>query len=387
MTNAEPGVLAAVRRQHELRVLGVLSESGPTSRKNLEHATGLSRTTLSAIVGDLLRRSAVIEHDPAPAGPGLSGRPTRILGINPSSGSALGINLGRGHLSACFVDYSGAIIASDSELIALDLDVNEKLLRATALVQRLAAAHGLSLNALLGVGVGISSMHPDPQASGQEPVDLAPLRALSTAPILWDHNIRISAMAEASRCLDQDLLYVSLSHGISCGILVGGTIARGGAGLAGELGHMCVDPDGPECWCGGRGCLERYLSIQNLLAEAARRGRSYSDIAEWTTAAHDGEPVAVELAAWAAELLGRAVANLTMLLDPQRIVLAGELAALGELLLEPLRRSLAGQRLDIRERRTTLAVSAFAAGAGSYGAAHMALSRWGSAAAPVSGGR
>ena len=146
--------------------------------------------------------------------------------------------------------------------------------------------------------------------------------------------------------------------------------------MAGELGHISVDFSGPKCWCGRRGCLERFLNVDNVLAQAKARGQAYGSIAEMAAAAESGNAAASAVVAWAAELLARAVASACVLMDPNQVVIAGELAQFGEALLEPIREALAEQQLGIGPHATSIATAEFAPTSGSDGAALVALKHW-----------
>src|SRR5699024_32943 len=128
--------------------------------------------------------------------------------------------------------------------------------------------------AAFGVGVGVYGDHPDP--TGQvSPVAAGTLdhahRSLDL-PVTWDNNVRLAALAEARAGAgrSENLVYLVLSQGISTGLVVDGSLARGHSGVAGEIGHLVVDPDGPECECGARGCLTTYLALDSVLARARR---------------------------------------------------------------------------------------------------------------------
>jgi glucokinase len=120
-------------------------------------------------------------------------------------------------------------------------------------------------------------------------------------------------------------------------VVIGGRLHLG-LGHAGEIGHTTVDPDGPLCGCGNRGCLDRMASAQSIAAAAGR-----ADVAEAAEAARAGDPVALAAFSQAGEYVGRVLAGAVVLLWPERVVVGGGVADAGELLLEPL-------RLELRRR-------------------------------------
>lgn len=192
----------------------------------------------------------------------------------------------------------------------------------------------------------------------------ADIRGLVTArlpgvPLVVENDANCAAVAEHRRGAAvgaAHALVVTLGTGIGGGLISGGRVLVGAHGFAGEIGHMLVDPSGPPCPCGRRGCWERYASgggLGRLAREAAYAGRLHAVVTlaggdpelvrgeHVTRAAREGEPGALavmeELGWWVA--LG--LANLTAALDPDRIVVGGGLAEAGEMLLAPTRRAFA----------------------------------------------
>ncbi|WP_181419849.1 ROK family transcriptional regulator [Arthrobacter psychrolactophilus] len=382
MLTPDDSALQAVRRRHELRVLESLVAHGQRTRRELEDDTKLSRTTLSAIVGELRDRGVITDTEQAVTPTGRHGRPTKVLSLNPNAGAAVGIELGRRRISISVKGFDGSPLTTELQEIASSLGLEAKVRLAVDMVRQLIDDGRIKPEAIIGTGIGIASRHANPLSladGAQHQLDpqgatLDALRAILPGPLLWDNNIRLAAMAYGKD--SEDLLYIVLSAGVSAASVSHGTLLRGGNGMAGELGHISVDFAGPQCWCGRHGCLESYLNEANVLAEAAHRGQSFASIAALAQAATIGNGIALNIIDWAGELLARAVVGATVLLDPSRIVIAGELSQFGEPLLAPLRRALAEQHLDLGARVVTISAAPFAPTAGSDGAAHLALSHW-----------
>lgn len=382
MLTRDDNALQDVRRRHELRVLESLAAKGSRTRRELEDDTKLSRTTLSAIIGELRRRGVVVETDQKGPSTGRNGRPTKVLRLNPGAGAAVGIELGRRRISVSVVGFDGSEVASVHRELTDPMELDCKVMLAADMLREQVRQGHIIEESVVGMGVGIATRHADPQSlyDGDEQqhdpqgATLSPLREVVNAPLLWDNNIRLAAMAYG-RATD-NLLYVVLAAGISSAAVVQGALLRGGNGMAGELGHISVDFGGPECWCGRRGCLEQLLNETNILAEAAIRGESFGSVSALAEAARAGHRVAKDVAAWAGELLARAVVSACVLLDPNRVVIAGELSQLGDELLAPVRAALAEQHLNMGPRITTVTTAAYAPTAGSNGAAHLALTHW-----------
>lgn len=172
-----------------------------------------------------------------------------------------------------------------------------------------------------------------------------------------------------------DFIAVTLGTGVGAGIVCDGRVVEGRGGMAGELGHVTVDPAGRPCGCGRRGCLEAYASASGLcrtLEELMARETTPSPLRaiaggriEALTvarAAEAGDPLALEAFAATARTLGRALADAAVLLSPEAIVLSGGVARSGELLLAPLRRSFEEALMPSRRGTVRLLASALAAG-------------------------
>lgn len=379
---ATGSILQNLRKRHRLQVLSSLA-SGPKTRRELESDVGLSRTTMSAIVGELLERQVVVQVARDNPAPGRQGRPTSLVALNPLSAASIGIELGRSRVGLTLLGFDGSVIRETSTPIPGPFELPARLDAAVAALEEALEDRTLRPESLIGLGIGIAGRHPQPSFTeglprkrdrDPEGLSLDPLRNLVEAPLIWDNSVRFAAVAERARSghPDQDLLFVNLSAGISCGSVVNGTIVRGG-GLAGELGHVSVDADGRQCWCGERGCLEEYLSVQAVLADARSRGLKCASISELASELAAGNEAAVGLVRWCGDLLGRALSNVMMLLDPQRVVLGGELATLGEPLLQALIARAEKHQLGMNGAQREYAISELPIGAAGRGAAQVAL--------------
>jgi glucokinase len=181
------------------------------------------------------------------------------------------------------------------------------------------------------------------------------LRATFGLSVTVDNDATAAAWAEsrlgASRGHDESL-FVGVGTGIGGGIVSGGRIVRGAHGLAGEIGHVIVEPDGPPCGCGNRGCWEQVASGLAIARAGARAVQDHpnSAIARLadgdpervtgelvTEAARTGDPVAVGIFAEVGRRLGDGVAGLVNILDPEIVVIGGGASEAGEVLLAPLR--------------------------------------------------
>lgn len=219
------------------------------------------------------------------------------------------------------------------------------------------------------------------------------LEALLDLPVIIENDANAAAWGEfryGAATEADDMLLVTVGTGIGGGVVVDGQLLRGAYGIAGELGHMRVVPDGIRCGCGNRGCWEVYASGNALVREArelvgsgALNGVALSDACggdpsrlmghDVTTVAQAGDPAAAELLADLGRWLGEGAASMAAVLDPELIVIGGGVIAAGELLLGPARAAY-GRQLSGRGHRPVAQIVPAALGndAGMIGVAALA---------------
>jgi predicted NBD/HSP70 family sugar kinase len=327
-------------------VLAVLRAAGAASRAQLATRTGLTRATVATLLEPLLDVGVLIEDAAAPRG---VGRPSRAVRFSPDGPVALGVAVDVDTLTVCAVGLDGAV--RDHRRITRDhrsLPAAAVLDGAADLAGRLRAdvgarvlGAGLALPALLGSAGGgqpVVLRAPNlPRLSGSRPG--AALAERLRLPVTVGNEATLGALAHLE--LAPDLVYVSAGIGIGGGIVLDGRVYQGAHGLAGELGHVVVDRDGPECSCGGRGCVERYAGTTALLADA---GVHSIDALEEGLARGDGWAVAATSRAAAA--LGVGLASVVNVLDVPVVVLGGTYARLAPYVVPELQTELARRSLQ-----------------------------------------
>jgi glucokinase len=160
-------------------------------------------------------------------------------------------------------------------------------------------------------------------------------------PVALGHDVRTGGLAEgrigAGKGADR-FLFVPLGTGIAGAIGIAGSIEAGAHGYAGEIGHIVVRPDGPDCGCGQRGCLETLASASAVSrAWAAASGDPEADAADCAKAVESGDPAAVRVWQNAVDALAAGLVTALTLLDPRTLIIGGGLAEAGETLFVPLR--------------------------------------------------
>ncbi len=192
---------------------------------------------------------------------------------------------------------------------------------------------------------------------GWEDADVAAaFREMFDVPVLVDNDANMSAFCEARVGAGsgiEDFVYVNVGDGVGAGIVHGGEVHHGVTGLAGEIGHIQVDPLGAICQCGNRGCLNTIVDEQRLTSLLAV---THGDLTlnDLVLKANEGDPGCRRVIADAAVRIGNVASTLCISVDPELVVVGGELAQAGEVFLDPFREAL--QRLLFPDALTPIAV-------------------------------
>jgi predicted NBD/HSP70 family sugar kinase len=344
------GSLESLRERNRLRVVDALRLKGAVSRADIARQTGLSRSTVSSLVADLQAAGLVTERAPdgvASGGP-QGGRPPVLVALDRSAGAVLGMDFGHGHLRVAVADLSYTVLAEGYVEVEVDTAAREALDAAAQMAGELLDEAGIEGGRVLAAGMGLPG--PIDRESGMVLsqailpgwVGLDPAAEMERRlglPVYVDNDANVGALGESTFGAGRGthvMAYLRLSAGIGAGLVFGGRPFRGATGVAGEIGHVLVDPQGPICRCGNRGCLETFVAGP-ALCDLLRRSHGPISVAELVALAREGDPGCQRVIADAGRVVGRAVADLCNYLNPDLVVVGGELSAAGDLVLEPMR--------------------------------------------------
>jgi predicted NBD/HSP70 family sugar kinase len=370
-------------------VLNLVRERGSLSRAEIARISGLSPSTVTAITAALLADGYLIEdatpgggHDGEERAPSRVGRPGNPLRVDPRAGFVVGLKVAADAVTAVLTDLAAEPLVLETLLRPVDLPAAKAAGLMSDAVERATRKARIRRGALLGVGIGVPGIvHPERLYVERSPlvewsdVDLAGLVEERTGlPVHIDNDVNTLTIAEqlfgAGRGLAH-FLVVTVGRGIGMGVVVNGTLYRGGHGGAGEFGHVVVAPDGRDCWCGRRGCLETIASEPALVREVLNATGRLVQPDDLQAFATRDERVA-RILAHAGDQVGRAMANVTTVLDPQLVIVAGEGVRLGPAYLEAMERALqeAGKTAGMQPR---LVMEAWGDEAWARGAATLVL--------------
>ena len=325
------------------------------SRAELARRTQLSRSTVSLIVSELLKTGLVAEVG---AGPSRGGRRPIVLEFQDNAFGIIGIDMGASHISVALTNLRGEVQAWEERPHPVRSDPVGTRALLEALTSTCVDQLPGGTSGLVGIGVGVPSpvdpRHPERLAERVMPEwkgvgVLEGLQERFGVPVLIDNDANLGALAECWWGVSRDVknsAFIKVATGVGSGHIVEGNIYRGAHGAAGEIGHLAIDPQGPPCICGLRGCLVTLVGSEALLARTTELlprhresclARGERTITRLEEAALAGDPLALEVIHEAAQRLGIAIAGLANVMNPEVVSVGGSLARLGELLLAPLR--------------------------------------------------
>ncbi|WP_282944803.1 ROK family transcriptional regulator [Cellulomonas endometrii] len=340
------GSQTALREANRATVVDTIRRYGGLAQVELAAATGLSAATVSNIVRELQGAGAVAVRTTVH-----NGRRAQLVTMVHRTGVAAGVHIGTRHLAITLADSAHEVLAEQSLPLPHEHRADTSLDRAALLVVELLERVGSSLGELLGIGIGLPA--PVDPATGTVSVpgilrgwDDAPVAQVMSkrlgVPVFVDNDANLGALAEsrlgAARAY-QDSVYVRVSHGTGAGVALGGRLHRGFAGTAGEIGHVQVDAGGVVCLCGSRGCLNTVVGSPALI-EVLRASRGNLTLRDIITLASEGDPGCRQVVEDAGTTIGAVVAGLAIAVNPQLVVVGGELAETGEILLGPMREAI-----------------------------------------------
>lgn len=367
MSKKGEGSLTWLRDRNRQRVLDVLRMRGRTSQADIARATGLSRTTIHTLVGELKEEGMVLEVDGRPAGSG-SGRPAVQLVLQKTSRLVIGIDFGHSHVQVAVADLAHNVLAERHR----DLDVNhrakEALDSSAEMAGEVLAEVGIDRSRVIAAGIGIPGPVDRERGTAGSATILPGWVGLRIAdameerlglPVDIENDANLGALAELTWGAGRDctnFAYIKAATGIGAGLVIDGALLRGATGTAGEIGHTTLDERGALCYCGNRGCLETVASgpaITRLVAEGNGEAPSLADVIE---RASSGDIRCRRAISDAGREIGVAVAGLCNLINPERVIIGGLLSRAGNILLQPLRESIrrhavqaAAERVEVRQ--------------------------------------
>ncbi|MDT0165659.1 ROK family transcriptional regulator [Actinotalea sp. AC32] len=347
---ATPGSQTSLREANRARILSAVQQRGSLTQVELAGVTGLSAATISNIVKELTVAGVL-----ATAPTSRSGRRAQEVSLARNLGLVAGVHFAERSLRVAVADVSLRVVAEQRLPLPYEHRADEGLDRVGMLLDEMVDSLGAAPDEVLAVGVGLAApvdtatgtVSADGVLHGWEGVAVgAQLGARLGVPVRVDNDANLGGLAElrlgAARGA-RDAVYVRVAQRVGIGVLVGGHVVHGRVGAAGEIGHLPVVDDGEPCRCGNRGCLETVVGSAALTARVAGTHGPLL-LRDLVARAHDDDVVRAVVED-AGRVLGRALSGACLLLDPEVVVVGGDLARAGEVLLGPLRAALHARAL------------------------------------------
>jgi glucokinase-like ROK family protein len=368
--------------------------AGGISRAELARQMLLTRAAVSTIIDDLEGMALV---DDIETGPATGGRRPILLAINPRYGYVCGIDMGATHVGLVITDFSAHVLEEIEYPFAV-ADGPEKCLQLIDhyLIELINKLH-LDVNQLSAVGLDV----PGPVVTDEGVVSSPPimpgwdgypirthLEQLWHVPVSIGNDAEFGALGEwaygAGRGVN-NLAYIKVGTGVGAGLLLDGHIYRGNSGFAGEIGHITIQENGPLCTCGNHGCLEAVAggyAIARMAREAIESGKRTQLSAinsekilavNVAAAAQRGDLVAQQIIAEVGTHLGVAIASLVNLINPGMVVIGGGVSQIGDLLLDPIRKTVQDRSLNSAAKVIRITSAVLGRRASSMGAVVQAI--------------
>lgn len=337
-----------IKDLHTRQVLLAVRDNAPVSRSELCALTGISKSTSTRLVDDLLR-DGFLEESGAMDSPGSRRKPIGLR-LNPNRFYCIGVNITQSAIRTILTDFSATPLAESREEISSPMTAQSLAEQIEREVLAILAQNGKAPQQVLGAGVGLPGQVDSRTGmlinyASQGEITQFPLRdeleKRFSFPVLISNNVSSLILSEKTfsrETASDNCLFVSCWDGIGGAAVIGGTLLTGSTGAVGEVGHTIVEPFGKKCRCGGYGCAEAYCLPETLCEDvtfSVLRGRhsilSGKVTPETVMAAFEaGDSLCIEHVTRLAEKLSICLANAVNILNPDTVILAGKLFDLSE---------------------------------------------------------
>lgn len=322
-----------MRQMNRSLVLNCVRVEGPISRSEIARQSGLSAATVSGLTADLIQEGLIFEQR---SGDSSGGRRPVLLSLKPDGGFVVGVKLMEDHLITVLTNLEAHILVDLNHPLS-ENNPQSVISDISKAVRDILHRSAIPSEKLYGLGVGLAGIVDQTQSIlryspifGWQGLPLASMLKESVGvPVFIDNDVNTVTLTEKWFGVAQNLdhfLMVTIGRGVGLGIVVNGRLYRGQGG-AGEFGHIVMDPQGPLCSCGNHGCLETFIADPHLVRKAQKilpLNQTPESVEDLHLLGRQGHSSVLEIYHEAGEMLGRGLANLINIFDPQMIILSGE---------------------------------------------------------------
>lgn len=321
-----------MKQQNKITVYELIKNDSSISRASIAKKTGMSPTTVSRIVGELIQQGYVAEYEQVSSG---LGRKAAMLRLVEKSVLTVGVELDKHRVSLGVVDVNGMLLYSRIHHRIPDESPELTIATIAEMLQEIVESEGLQFAHIVGIGIGLPGIVDNEKGIvvfsvqlGWRNIDIAPrLKALTGCEVAVDNELKVKALAEHLRGTaagSKRTVLLGFGTGVGSALIIEGEIYRGESNSAGEIGHTTIDPNGAMCECGKAGCLQTYIITSSLLLEA-NKIRKVDTLEELFEARRSNEMWAVQLIERALTYISITVNNVLCVYNPDTVILTGEL--------------------------------------------------------------
>ena len=346
------------RAINQFTILNLIRAAGRISRVEIAERSGQSRASVTNITAEMIEQGLILEEK-------CGCKPTRgrrriMLSLNPNAAYVVGVKISEFQVSFAVVDFVGEVRSS----LIMPIRVSERPEAIIADVIEDGVRHcveeaRLRMSDISGVGLAVSGFVDSssgtclwtPLKKGKSHIrSLVGKRLNMDVYIENDANsVTVAAQWFGQGKGVDNLIVVTIEHGVGMGIVIDGKLYRGATGIGAEFGHMVIVPDGEPCRCGKKGCIEAYACDGSILRMAkdllSRKRGNRPDldtltIEDVTRMAREGDAGLKKLFRKGGEILGQGVAGLIQIFNPKKVIVMGEGVRAGDILFDPMRKAI-----------------------------------------------
>jgi glucokinase-like ROK family protein len=382
----------------EARTVDSIRKLGPISRTDIANLTGYSRSKITAVVNNLTRLGILEEIG---SGEASGGRRPRVLNFKAEFGYVVGVDMGATSLEIAIANINGQIVDQGGQPIDVRNGPTAILTLIRNFVLERLEALQIAVDKVYAFGIGVPApvefstglLIAPPIMPGWEAYPIRDFikETFRNAIVIVDNDVNVMALGELRTGAGmnvENFIYVKVGTGIGSGVVCRGEIYRGADGCAGDIGHVCADPNGPVCHCGNVGCLEAIAAgppIGERAMKTAREGRSailakMMDInggkltaVDVGRAAAEGDRTANEIIHDSGRIIGEVLASLVNFFNPSLILIGGGVNNIGHQFLASIRRGILHRSLPLSTRHLRVDTSPMGSNAGIIGAIALAM--------------
>jgi glucokinase-like ROK family protein len=365
------------------------------SRHGMAEGLGFSKSKANALIAGLVEQGLLAE---AGLQRSSGGRRPENLQLHSGLGVLLGVDIGATSLDVAVLRPDLGVLAHHGEPADVRAGPGVVLARVRALMRELLARSGFEAEQVIGIGIGvpgpvnfeIGQLVNPPLMPAWDSFSIRDyLREDYAAPVFVDNDVNLMALGELWRLKRSlsNFLVIKVGTGIGCGIVCHGEVYRGAAGSAGDVGHICVDQEGPRCHCGNLGCVEAMAAgpaITRMAVQAAEAGESAAlaeclrahgriEAIDVGQASRAGDAAANAIVQRAGSLIGQMLASIVNFFNPSHVFIGGGITRIGPLFLAAVRQSVYQRSLALSTRHLEIQYTPLGAQAGLIGAGVLAM--------------